>query len=201
MTQREETFRDMALLFEQNGDPKRALKWYRKIQGSGAVYEIVGEYYYLGRGCEKNTTKAAEYFEKAAKLGETDAICNLALCTDDKSRKLELYKAAADAGVAYAMNMVGIVLEESDQKGAGTPEEWFRKAAYAGLVEGCYNYALNTEDVDEKLKYLRLAADQNFLPALEKLAFYLEQGIYLDSDRAAATAIRKKIQVIQMGTK
>ena len=38
-----------------------------------AYYNNLGEMYYNGRGVEKDYTKAAEYYEKAAAQGDTDS--------------------------------------------------------------------------------------------------------------------------------
>ncbi len=199
MDPREETYLDMARIFEEELDFARARKWYQKIEGSGEVYEILGEYYYLGRGCRRDVQKARLYFEKAAFLGETDALCNQALCEEDPGKKLELYKRAAMRGLAYAMNMVGIVLEEYGLEDAYPAVKWFYDAANEGLPEGCYNYAMNTKAAGDVKLYLQKAAEKNFIPAMEKYALFLQEGWLCKRNPEEAEKLWAKIRLLKGG--
>ena len=46
----------------------------------GAAYGMLGEMYINGYGVEKDYSKALEYYEKGRALGDSDSICNLAIC-------------------------------------------------------------------------------------------------------------------------
>lgn len=194
-----ESYLDMALAFEAAEKYKQALVWYRKIENNPDVYETIGEYYYLGRGCGQDKAMAEKYFQKAAAYANVDALCNLALCKRKTETALACYRRAADKGSAYAMNMVGILLEDLDPANIGSAEtiRWFKKAADAGSEYGCYNYAMNTEDINEKMQYLEKAADMDCFVAMEKYAEYLSSGLFGETDPEKALEIRKRIEAMQ----
>lgn len=197
MSPAEETYFDMAKSFEEKGNYEKALVWYRKIQNNGDVYEIIGEYLYFGRGCGKDVCEAKKYFEKAAELGNIDALCNLALCEEDLDKKLYLYKMASDKGCSYAMNMMGIVSEETNLSDSSLICKWFKQAADTGSELGCYNYAMNCDDDHERMKYLELAVNKEYIVAMETYIYYLENGLYCNKDVAKAEEIRNKIKMLQ----
>ena len=74
----------------------------------------VGYCYYSGDGCDKNYTKAFEWYEKSAKLGYSGAMDNVGICyengkgvTKDVNKAKEWYtKAAAqgDTGAQQALD-------------------------------------------------------------------------------------------------
>lgn len=197
MSPAEETYLDMAKAFESQGDFEKALVWYRKIINNGDVYETIGEYLYLGRGCGKNECEAKKYFEKAAEYGNVDAFCNLALCEKELEKKLECYKNAAARHSAYAMNMAGIISEELREGGEELPEQWFKKSADAGSEAGCYNYAMYCENDEERMKYLELAVEKECIPAMEMYIFYLEHGCHCKKNEEKAAEVKKKLRDIQ----
>ncbi len=193
MNPAEETYLDMAESFEAKGNYEKALVWYKKIQGNGDVYEIIGEYLYLGRGCGKDEREAKKYFKKAAEAGNTDALCNIALCEKDLEKKLELYKKSAELGNAYAMNMVGIIQEDMENSDSSQIIQWFKRAADAGSEIGCFNYAMNIDNSNEKIKYLTMAAKKDCIEALDKLSEYLSKGTYGIKDLEKAKVMRVRI--------
>ena len=190
----EETYLDIAKGFESQGNYEKALSWFRKIQDDAEVYETIGEYLYQGRGCGKDKQEAKNYLEKAAMYQRTDAMCNLALCEEELEDKLYWYRKAAEEGDAYAMNMAGIIVEDMDSDNYDESVSWFKKAAEAGSEVGCYNYAMNIDDSDEKIKYLELAVDKDYLPAMEKYAEYLKHGIYCEKDPVKADKLLSRIE-------
>lgn len=193
----EETYFDMAKSFETQGNYEKALVWYKKITGDADVYEKIGEFLYFGRGCGKDDEEAKKYFELAAELDNTDALCNLALMENTLDKKIVFYKRAAEKDSAYAMNMLGIIYEEKEGQGAEQALECFKKAADSGSVEGCYNYVLNTEDPAEKIQYLKKASEQEYVLAMKKYADCLREGQYCDKNPAKAEEIMKKLRSIK----
>lgn len=139
---KEQAHYDMAKSLEKRGEYEKALSWYRKIENDAETYECIGEYLYFGKGCEENKEEAKAYFLKAANLGNVEAMCNYALCVSDPMEKIRFYKMAAEQNNAYAMNMVGIIIEEFHVEGEGTPLEWFQKSALAGDEAGIRNHEI-----------------------------------------------------------
>ena len=168
MTEEEKRLYTLARNAENNRDYEHALTYYLKMPNNLEAIEKVGEYYYFGRGCEKDIEKARKYFKLAGDKGNNDAICNLALCTEDITEKVRLYRCAALQGSSYAMNMVGILIEKYRIEDCGTPYEWYEKAAKAGNLCGMYNLAMHTPDCMTALKLLKTAADKGH-KASEKL--------------------------------
>ena len=188
---------ELYLRMAQEYDEKRfyeeALVWYKKIENNPKVYERIGEYYYLGYGCGRDKNEAEKYFEKAAQYDNVDALCNLALCKNQLEEKLMLYKRAANQGAPYAMNMVGIILEELQNQESSQAIEWFKKSADAGYPVGCFNYAMNVGDPTEKMNYLKKAADKREVHAILKYAEYLEKGQYCEKDEKKAKQLRMNL--------
>ena len=54
-------------------DLRKSLYWY-KLLGDKDAMLLVGWYYYKGEAVEQNLEKAKMWFEKAAKLGDTEAM-------------------------------------------------------------------------------------------------------------------------------
>jgi TPR repeat protein len=84
-------------------------------------------------------------YEQAVERGSTDAQNNLALLLIKAGRVDEaghLLKAAADAGNAYALNNLAIVVEQGKVGcDLGIVPTLYKQAADAGLPEGMMNYA------------------------------------------------------------
>lgn len=66
-------------------DHKLALDWYRKaaLQGDGSANTSLGFAYLTGQGVPRDSRKAADYFEAAAKRGRHDAALELGQCYKD----------------------------------------------------------------------------------------------------------------------
>lgn len=108
-------------------------------------YERAGEDFYFARERERDLEQAKRYFRLAVQYGvgevRAEALCNLALLTEDIQAKLALYMEAVDENCAHAMNMVGICIERYGEWGGalGSALDWYSKAAEAGSPCGRYN--------------------------------------------------------------
>ena len=148
--------------------------------------------------------EAAPWIEAAAKLGMAraqalwgqyllDAIGGV---RHDPVAAVEWFRAAATAGDALGMNMLGRCLEN----GWGAPMDyveavrWFRAAAEAGLDWGQYNLANMllrgdgvAEDRAEALRWYHAAAAQGHAKSINMVARFHEEGwvIPRDPQRAA----------------
>ena len=79
------------------------------------MYNLGNNYYYGRNGFEKNYTKAAEYFEKAALMGYASAQADLGLCYDNGlgvpqnyAKAVEWYTKAANQGNMYAQRNLAL---------------------------------------------------------------------------------------------
>jgi TPR repeat protein len=125
-----------------------------------------GELYYQGKSVPKNIARAADWFNKAANLGSSEAM----------NRIGELWAAGMD-GPPNPKQALG----------------WYRKAADKGLAEGELNLGRALEKGEgtaqnpvDAWAWLKLASDQN-LPAARDGASQLAAKLTAD-ERAAANA-------------
>jgi TPR repeat protein len=90
-----------------------ALKWYEKAAraGDGQALVDLAQMYRTGLAVKKDEAMAREYFKRAAELGVTDALPEVArMCRDgeggfrkDPAKAFDLYRRAADQGSVPAM--------------------------------------------------------------------------------------------------
>ncbi|MBR0671894.1 tetratricopeptide repeat protein [Neoroseomonas soli] len=137
--------------------------------------------------------EAAPWVEAAAKYGIARAMVfwgqilldGLGGVPQDRKAAAEWFRAAAEAGEAEGMNMLGRCYELGwgVPADAGRAAEWFRKAAEAALDWGQYNLGnlyfrgAGVElDRAEALRWYRLAAAQGHAKSLNMVARFLEEG-------------------------
>jgi len=93
----------------------KAITYYEKMAASHdehALYKA-GEYYYYGRGVQKDQTKAIKYWKLAANLGNEDAILNLAKGHLSLSEKIKYLTTIAEKGNVQAqLQLANIYLKE-----------------------------------------------------------------------------------------
>lgn len=148
--------------------------------------------------------EAAPWIEAAAKLGMAraqalwgqyllDAIGGV---RRDPVAAIEWFRAAATAGDALGMNMLGRCLENGWAAAVDYVEavRWFRAAAEAGFDWGQYNFANMllrgdgiAEDRAEALRWYRAAAGQGHAKSINMVARFHEEGwvVPRDPQRAA----------------
>ena len=165
MTYEQEAYYNLAREFERKKDYENALDCLKKIGEVALVLEIIGEYYFFGKGCVKDINNAREFFKKAAELGNIDAMCNYAFCIEEPNEKKEWYTKAALLGCGYAMNMVGIIIEKYNMQCEETPYEWYVRAEKAGSIPAKYNVAMWTTDMNMRARLLSEAANAGCEPA------------------------------------
>ncbi len=115
----------------------------------------------------KDYTQAADWFLKAAELGDAKGQYSLGVAynegkgvTQDYALAAQWFRKAADQGLAQAQNNLGFLY----QQGQGVPQdkaqaaEWFRKAAEQGYAQAQKNLGLAYRDGSGVAKDLTKAA-------------------------------------------
>ena len=142
-------------------------------QGDSEAQYNVGAMYQNGRGVTPDRDKAAEWYGKAAKQGNTSAVSRLGLMEANQgSFSSELQQ--AEQGNAESQYNVGNMLT----KGIGTNMDlgqalvWYEKAAGQGHIKAAYKLGLAHyegsgvgKNGKQALKWLSIAADDGYAPA------------------------------------
>ena len=125
-------------------DTKKAFMMWKKIAeetGHALAESMVGNCLSDGIGVEPDRTKALEWYNKAAKKGESGAMNALGfhnlsgeILEQNPTRAVEWYSKAADKGNREAMNNLGNCFHEGDgiAKSFTQAAKWFTKAAEKG---------------------------------------------------------------------
>lgn len=128
-------------------DYAKAIENYNKvIDGTEPLFVAVamnalGAKCYNGYGVEQDYGKAVEWFEKAANMGNMDAMTNIGNMYDnatgveqDYTKAMEWYEKASDLGDANAMTNIGAmyVLAEGVEQDYTKAIEWLQKAVDRG---------------------------------------------------------------------
>jgi len=145
--------------------------------------------------------EGGRWIAAAARLGHAQAMVlhgQALLDAGDAPGALGWFTAAAGAGDAMALNMVG----RCHEMGWGTPADataalgWYRRAADAGLDWGQYNLAGllwrgagTPADRPQALEWYRRAAAQGHAKSLNILGRFLEEGWEAAPDPRAAAAL------------
>lgn len=167
-----------------------AVKWYTKAaeQGNAKAQRNLGNCYYNGEGVAKDFTEAVKWYKKAAEQGNADAQNNLGECyyngeglAKDFTEAVKWYKKAAEQGNAYAQYSLAWCYDKGEGVAKNDSEaiKWYIKAAKNNQPAAAYKYgsllldgnkqAQITKNVAEGVKYMRKAADQNNLDAIQVL--------------------------------
>lgn len=175
-------------------DYKEALAWYeRAAEGyvSAAVFKA-GVMYLMGKGTAMDEAKGKQYLEKAAGLGNVDAMLMLAkiyqegngLTAKDMEHAVIWYQKAAERNNPLAANSLGFLYARDAKNHDEYVEavKWYRKAvelnypvAYFNLAYH-YHYGLGVEkNLDEALRLYTLASKNS--DGYENLKVKAEEGI------------------------
>jgi uncharacterized protein len=189
---------------EQNDE--QALHWYRMAADQGYPWTEsdfgMDKFFDLGKRCrssdngdEADDEKAREYYLVAAKLGHAEAQYQLALMLAENGYEPEStywFKCSAELGFGPAQHYyAGFVPEADAQALVDAAMAWYKTHAENGDPVWQFEYAsllLPDEDCNEGMKWLHIAAEQDYRPACARLGHeYLcadvsdhstQQGIY-----------------------
>jgi len=192
------------LYFEGSGVTKNvdyALDIVRKVyddiltkanSGDRDYLTILGDIYSFGIYKEKDLSKAADFYNEAAKLGQTEAMCSLAYMYEvgsgiykDERQAFELFLESAEYGYLHSMRDVGLCY----LNGIGTNKDyekalrWLEKAS-------CENYAHATADL-AKMYMNGFGVEKNEQKAIE----YFNLSILQDKPRGLRDLIKLNIDV------
>lgn len=149
-------------------DQKQARTWFSIAAnaGYGPAWNMLGRCAHFGWGADApDLLQAAQYYEKAAALGDEWGRYNLGILymrgigvDQDLKKALKLFRHAAQNGHAKSMNIFARFLEEGweiqqDQKAA---IEWYKRSAESGDYRGQHNYAtflIETGRAEEALNW------------------------------------------------
>lgn len=175
-----------------------------------AEYEL-GEKYFEGKGVPQDYAEAAEWYQKAAEIGNPNAQYKLGrmyqgyggegIHTDIK-KAFKWYHIAAKQGLAEAQDYLGLMY----YNGIGVSQDyyteaakWFRKAAEQGNVNSqfylgaIYGYGQGVpQDYTEAAEWYRKAAEQGLAEAQCNLGFFYEEGKGVPQDDRQATKWYRK---------
>ena len=134
----------------------------------------------------KDCAQAADWFRRAAELGDAKAQYNLGMAYDkgqgvaqNYPQAAQWYRKSADQGLAQAQNNLGFLYKQ----GQGVPQDygqaaaWFRKSADQGYAQAQYNLGLAyrdgqgvKQDQYQAIQFLRKAAQQGDADAQTELS-------------------------------
>jgi len=150
----------------QPGDGRKGLEYFLQAASVGdrVGKYLAGECYYFGKGVQADPTKATEFLQEAAALGEPRAMDLLGtyyrrLRQFDRARKY--YEDAAAAGYALSLSNLG-VMYMNGEGGKRSPEvaaNLFRQGAEKGDPSGMFFYASCLQDGLGVPKDSKTAAD------------------------------------------
>lgn len=160
--------------------------------GDREYLTILGDIYSFGIYKDKDLPKAANLYNEAAKLGQTEAMCSLAYMYEfgigihkDERQAFELYLESAEYGYLHSMRDVGLCY----LNGIGTKKDyekalrWLEKAS-------CENYAHATADL-AKMYLNGFGVEKNEQKAIE----YFNLSILQDKPRGLRDLIKLNIDV------
>ena len=167
----------------------------RAVKGDAEAAHDLGDRYDHGsHGLEKNSTKAAAWYQRASGLGHVAATADLADFTlngkggiqPNDATAFKLFLAAAEKQHPYATHMVGWMYE----LGRGVPKNdkeaavWYRKAAELGQIEALTELGRLTEnglgvvkDLEAAARMYAIAARGGSAQAMTFLGWFFVKGL------------------------
>ena len=196
-----------ACKLRENNDPE-CIEWFEKIyckmntlsaQSAYSIAIVYKEGIIIGY----DQAKYLEYLWKAAEIGYEDAhnelleIYNTKYLSDSEpnqiKERISFLEKLADTGSAEAAEKLAelYISGEYEEKNVSKALEWVETAVKNGNPDFACKFNSKLEKIDDKIKCLELAAQQNCLEALQQLAvayWYLEE--IKDKDKAKSYCIQ-----------
>lgn len=198
-------------------DPAEAYRWFCKAAEQGSVHAevFVGMLLYDGQGVPQNRPAALQHWRKAADAGIAEAQFRLgralAQQPDSIAEGIALLEKAVREGQGGGIPQAATTLGNIYFRGAnGAPKDeqkaavWYAKGAAAGdpLAQWVYAEMLlegNPVPKDEKrgLAMLRMAAGQDFIPAIGRLINTLRNAPDAAEHEQEAEAWNRRLNELQ----
>jgi len=133
---------------------------------------------------------AATYFKRAAGLGDSEAILELGIMYEDGDgvrkdirKAMQLYRTAAELGLANAQQNVALLLDEEGEQNAVEAAHFYKLAALQGLTEAefalgsCYEEGTGVDvDLEEAKRWYARAAEKGDTDSEYALGFCYDDG-------------------------
>jgi len=161
-----------------------------------AIFEY-GDMLFEGIGTDQDVEAAIKYYQKAADLGNDDAIMKIAalMGNGDKQLLVDAFKQLADKGFPNnEFHFADLLLKIStNKKEKRTAFEWFKKAANQGHLDAKYRVAMLygrgigvKKSIEEHIMLLEEVADQGHIRAKFDLAEIYSSGKIIRKDEKKA---------------
>lgn len=198
-------------------DPTEAYRWFTKAAAQGSVQSevFIGMLLYDGQGVPQDRAAALQHWRKAADAGIAEAQFRLGRALAQQPETVQegiaLLEKAAREGQSGGVPQAATTLGNLYFRGAnGAPQDarkaaaWYAKGAAAGdpLAQWVYAEMLlegNPVPKDEKrgLAMLRMAAGQDFVPAIGRLINTLRNGEDAAAHEREAEAWNRRLNELQ----
>lgn len=170
-----------------------------------AAMTLIGKLYADGLGVARNEAEAARWYERAAALGDREAMFALGLARlegvggeKDPKEAADWFEKAGEIGQTEALYNLGVMRLQGD---AGRPDykgaaEAFKAAGDAGQADAQYAYAALLKEgrgvdknVEESVRWLARAAAQDQIAALVEYGIARFNGSGVEKDEADAARL------------
>lgn len=169
--------------YSDKKDYQKAYPLIKKAADAGYSTALVdlGWMYEYGRGVESDQTKAFELYLKAAKKGHSVGLCNVGICYEygkgvgmDQNKAFEYYLASA---------------KKKNPRGAYKTGYFYQ-----------YNNPPGGSSCEKAAKWYKVAAKDNYAPAVIELALLMYDGLGVAQDRTKAIVMLESVDENNIGS-
>ena len=176
----------------------------RRLPGSAYAHRRLGDQYYYGRGVDRDFRKSFEWYAKAAKLNDNDAMGSLGYLYEhgegvpkDNAKAREWYAKAAELSLVSSMRRLADI--HQDYREYDKAAEWYcqgrhrRRCRVAKPSRIAVRGGKGVErDEQRALALLSKAAEQGDANAMEQLADSYEAGRTIPRDFLKAATLHRR---------
>ncbi len=154
---------------------------------------FLGDTYMYGWGHDKDLNKALKHFNLSAESGDIYshfAIASIYKAIGSNQEALKWYQKLADAGNSVAQKEIRTLNEEMKKpKPSAIPQTTSSQYATSTQIERWYelgNKYLEDKNYSQAVYYFRMAVEQNYAPAQDKLGWMYQNGWGVEKDYSKA---------------
>lgn len=200
------------------GETGEQFEWVKRLAVDGedtAMVELGGIYYWGGRGVVRDIQAAFKWFERAARLGNGDALYTLGVMhrngegTDaNASKMLEYFSKAAQMNNSAAFNGLGVYWL-TEGKNITKALQYFEFAQRSGSADGAFNLGtlrahmhsdtsqLGPKNMTAATESWKFAAERGHHHAKRFLAKQLSDGIWIPQNMTYAIELLAETSQMQ----